>query len=231
MTDVVLLAHGSPDPRHADDLGALESAVRARVGGGVRLAFLDHHGPTIAEAAAALREGGPGPVVVMPILLTRAYHARVDAPTAVADLAEASGREVLLAPALGPHPLLGTAVGELLGVPAPGRILLYLAGSARDTAVTELIAVLRDSLPAGASSAVATLDERWPLAAAVDRLGGPDGVVAVGVVIAGGVLRDRMAQRCEAVGIPMVAGVLARTAALADLVLLRARESLSAPRS
>lgn len=46
-------------------------------------------------------------------------------------------------------------------------------------------------------------------------------ILAVSFMIAGGVLRDRMALRCAALGVAMVPGALAHTGALADLVVAR----------
>ncbi|GAA3305573.1 sirohydrochlorin chelatase [Nonomuraea dietziae] len=66
------------------------------------LAYLDHGPPTLAQALHGLREA-----VVLPLLLTEAYHSRVDLPAA---LAEARARDSLLrvryGTTLGPHPLL-----------------------------------------------------------------------------------------------------------------------------
>ncbi len=156
----------------------------------------------------------------------------MDVPAAAGRLAATSGRPVVVADALGPDPLIGVALGDLLGAPAPPRVLVYLAGSSRVEAVEEVVAGLRPGLPPGIRAvAAATVDDRLPLTAALERLGGPAGVVAVSCMIAEGVLRDRMVQRCALNGIPMVDGVLADTPALADLVIQRVRESLSDPRS
>lgn len=46
-------------------------------------------------------------------------------------------------------------------------------------------------------------------------------VVAVSFMVAEGILRDRMVERCRALGVDMVPGALARTSALADLVIAR----------
>jgi sirohydrochlorin ferrochelatase len=72
---VYLLAHGSADPRHAEDV----RRIAARLGtvlDDVRPCYLDHCGPTVAEAADA-----PGTVV--PLLLSPGHHARVDVELAV----------------------------------------------------------------------------------------------------------------------------------------------------
>lgn len=225
---IVLLAHGSPDARHAVDIAGLRAAVQERAAGSlVAVAYLDHHGPTIADVGARLATAA-APVVLVPVLLTDAYHAGVDVPAAAARLTDASGRPVVTAAALGPDPLIGTATVELLGDPPPSRLLVYLSGGSRVAAVDDLVGDLGRALPGAVREyAFASLDDRRPLAAALERLGGPEGVVAVACVLARGVLRDRMAQRCRRSGIRLVDGVLAGTEALADLVLLRADRAMS----
>jgi sirohydrochlorin ferrochelatase len=98
---VVLVAHGSRDPRAAVATSALARAVgRAQPSWAVRAAYLDHAGPRPVDVLASL------PVrraVVVPLLLTSAYHGRVDIP-AVLSSAAALPLTVSLAPVLGPSP-------------------------------------------------------------------------------------------------------------------------------
>ncbi|MCM0678628.1 CbiX/SirB N-terminal domain-containing protein, partial [Micromonospora phytophila] len=87
---VVLVAHGSRDPRAAEATRALARAVSAaRPGIPVLPSWLDHTepGPTavLRDLAAA---GHPRAVLVL-LLLTAAYHRRVDIPAAVAAAREA----------------------------------------------------------------------------------------------------------------------------------------------
>lgn len=250
MTDVVLLAHGSPDARHARDLNQLVRRVAAYDPAlDVRAAYLDHHAPAVGEIGAALREGrtrvghpssphpasasrirldGPvahgEPIVLVPVLLKRAFHARVDIPRARDELEHSAGRPVLATQALGPHPLLAAAIGELLNQRSECRVLVYLAGSSRREAVDELLDTVTDALSPERAYAFATLDEYLPLSAAIRTLGRADGVVGVSAMIAEGVLRDRMITRCAEYGIPFADGALAHTDALARLVLRRVAE-------
>ena len=50
--------------------------------------------------------------------------------------------------------------------------------------------------------------------------GGTAGHINPALAVAG-ILRDRMVERCRALGVDMVPGALARTSALADLVIAR----------
>ena len=111
MPDIVLIAHGSPDPRHADDVERLADAVRNRVRAGraVGACYLDHHEPTPDHLAVELT----GRAVAVPLLLTPAYHAKVDVPQAVMRL-RAGGADVRLTPPLGRDERLLDACEELL---------------------------------------------------------------------------------------------------------------------
>lgn len=78
---VLLVAHGSRDPRAAATTRALARTVAAvRPGLDVRVAFLELSRPQPADVLAAM----PAGTVVVPLLLTRAYHGTVDLPAQVA---------------------------------------------------------------------------------------------------------------------------------------------------
>lgn len=82
---VVLVAHGSRDPRAQAATRALARGVAAaRPGLDVRVAFLELADPRPADVLGALRAAGEPAPVVVPLLLTRAYHGRVDLPAQVA---------------------------------------------------------------------------------------------------------------------------------------------------
>jgi sirohydrochlorin ferrochelatase len=80
----ILLAHGSPDPRSARWVACAAAGAADRAGFPVVGAFLDHDSPRLDEAVAAA--GPDDEVVVLPLLLSAAFHARVDVPAAVAAL-------------------------------------------------------------------------------------------------------------------------------------------------
>src|SRR4051812_8963990 len=64
--EIVLLAHGSPDPRHSAGVEALAARVREHAPGRpVHTAYLDHQPPGPLEVAAALA----GPAVLVPVLV------------------------------------------------------------------------------------------------------------------------------------------------------------------
>ena len=79
----VLLAHGSPDARHSATLERLRSRVAeplAAAGrGSTHLVYIENDHPRPEELGPRL----DGDVTVVPMLITPAFHARVDVPAAV----------------------------------------------------------------------------------------------------------------------------------------------------
>jgi sirohydrochlorin ferrochelatase len=85
-TPVLLVAHGSRDPRAAATTRAVARAVAfARPGLDVRVAFLELAQPAPAQVLRQLRAAGTPPPVVVPLLLSNAFHGRVDLPAQVAE--------------------------------------------------------------------------------------------------------------------------------------------------
>jgi sirohydrochlorin ferrochelatase len=123
VTRVVLLAHGSPDPRSAVVVRAAADQVAGRLHGvDVVAAFLDHDTPVLADAVGG--SGSSDDVVVLPLLLSAAFHARVDVPAAVAAL----DRRVRLLEPLG-HPRL--VLDALLGEVVDGGAAVVVAAGTR----------------------------------------------------------------------------------------------------
>ncbi len=83
---LVALAHGSRDPRSAASVRALVDEVR-RMRPDLRIepAFLELSKPTFATVADKLVRAGFEEIVVVPLLLSEAYHAKVDVPTVIAE--------------------------------------------------------------------------------------------------------------------------------------------------
>jgi sirohydrochlorin ferrochelatase len=147
MTLAVLLAHGSPDPRSGELVRRTADLLSGRLGSPVVAAFLDHEGPDLAAAVT----GTADEVAVLPLLLSSAYHARVDVPDAVARL----DRQVARLAPLG-HP---DSVLDALLLRAGGRVVVVAAGTKVDEervafAASVVAASLRTGVPA--TSAFAT---------------------------------------------------------------------------
>ncbi|WBB74677.1 cobalamin biosynthesis protein CbiX [Micromonospora sp. WMMD1128] len=127
---VVLVAHGSRDPRAAEATRALARAVAATCPGRPVLpSWLDHTEPGPADVLRQLADAGHSRVVLVPLLLTAAYHRKVDIPAAVA--AAGAGLDVRVTEVLGPTG--GVVDGRLLA--ALRRRLAEAAGEGADAVV------------------------------------------------------------------------------------------------
>lgn len=85
---LVALAHGSRDPRSAATINALVAEVRAqRPDLRIESAFLELSKPAFSTVVDRLVKAGYDEIVVVPLLLTDAYHAKVDVPSAIAEAA------------------------------------------------------------------------------------------------------------------------------------------------
>lgn len=101
---LVAVAHGSRDPAARTAVAALLDLVRAlRPDLDVRLAHLGLNEPLLDDVLGELH----GEVVLVPLLLGRGHHVRVDLPAAV----DRHPRiDAAVARPLGPHPLLAQAL-------------------------------------------------------------------------------------------------------------------------
>lgn len=82
---LVALAHGSRDPRSAATIKALVAEVKKmRPDLRIEMAFLDLSKPSFDTVVDRLVKAGFDEIVVVPLLLTEAFHARVDVPGAIA---------------------------------------------------------------------------------------------------------------------------------------------------
>lgn len=129
---IVLLGHGSPDPRAAAGLRSLARAVaRARTSLRVEVAFLDHDEPGLTGLTADLAAEGIRRCTLVPAFLSTAFHVRADVPRVVAHAEAATGVRIDVTAALGPD----TALLDLLDqrIPATAPVVLASAGT-RDAA-------------------------------------------------------------------------------------------------
>jgi sirohydrochlorin ferrochelatase len=217
---LVLVAHGSADPR-----AALQTRALARAAGGVA-SFLDHAGPRPAEVLSGLERIGHRSAVVVPLLLTSAYHGRVDIPAALVG----SQLDVALADVLGPvdgvvPPELLRALADCLTGPFDGLVLA--AAGTRDPDARETVSVsaraLGERLGVPCVAAFATSDGMRP-AEAVARLraAGARRVAMSAYFLAPGKLYDLAAAGARGAGAVAVTRPLGASRSLAQLVRRRA---------
>lgn len=151
---LVALAHGSRDPRSAQTVTALVEEVRGmRPDLRVEPAFLELCSPSFPTVVDRLVRDGHDEVVVVPLLLTEAYHAKVDVPRAVA----AAGAR---------HEALRIRATAVLGLqPAFLEVLdQRLRAALRDARVRELDALVLAAAGSSdqlANQAVARLARLW----------------------------------------------------------------------
>ncbi|MFJ9938735.1 sirohydrochlorin chelatase [Streptomyces virginiae] len=243
MSPVLLvIAHGSRDPRHAATVHALTRRVRAlRPGLRVETAFLDFNAPRVEQVLSALHAEGVRDVVALPLLLTRAFHAKADIPAALSDaLTRLPGLSVSVADVLGPSPLLVDALERRLseaGLTPADRattaVVLASAGSTDPEAIAVIAEIAREwrhtgwcaVRPAFASAALPRTED----AVRALRAEGFARVAVAPYVIAPGRLPDRIAAGAEAAGADVVADVLGAAPELALLLLRRYDAAAAAP--
>ncbi|MFI5889154.1 sirohydrochlorin chelatase [Actinoplanes sp. NPDC051513] len=240
---VVLVAHGSRDPRGAAATSALARAVRrSRPAWDVHVAYLDHAGPRPLDVLASL----PGRrAVVVPLLLTKAYHGRVDIPAVLAAASDLP-ITVTLADVLGPAASFPApevpsllldglvrrlrACGPSGAVSALDAVVLAAAGT-RDPAARATVEWAADALSARLSlpCAVAYASAAPPLPGAAVDLLRASGARRIGVAsyfLAPGYLYDLAARSALEAGAVAVAEPLSDAPELARLVAVRVDESL-----
>ncbi len=112
---LVVVAHGSRDPRALSTVRALLDRVRAlRPDVPVHLGHIELNAPLLPDTLATL---GDTEAVLVPLLLSRGYHVKQDIP----EMAAASPAHTHLAAPLGPHPLLVDALQARLTEAGPRR--------------------------------------------------------------------------------------------------------------
>lgn len=193
MTDpaLLLVAHGTRNPRGVEMIANLADAVSMRVGP-TRVAFVDVLGPSPAEV---LREVA-GPTVLVPAFLASGYHVHTDVAREVAD----SGHDaVTVTPALGPDPVLARVLVQRLREAGwrPGdEVVLAAAGSSdpralRDvrTAARMVSSLVRATVRIGY---VATGEPRVPQVVDTLRAQGARRVFVASYLLAEGLFHSRL---------------------------------------
>jgi sirohydrochlorin ferrochelatase len=217
---VVLVAHGSRDPRAAEHTEALARAVAdAHPEWAVHASYLDHAGPRPLDVLRWLALSGHDRVVVVPLLLTAAYHGKVDIP-AMLDEASELPMDIRLADVLGPASvLLVDALIRRLPETGVDALVLSAAGT-RDAAARATVEQVADSLGArlGVPCAVAYASAAPPMAGDAVRACGPVRVGVASYFLAPGLLYDKAVVSARSAGAVAVAPPLGDAPELVDLI-------------
>jgi sirohydrochlorin ferrochelatase len=237
---LVAVAHGSRDPRSAATVAALVAEVRRqRPELDVRLSFLDLSAPRLPDALAAVAADGHRGAVVVPLLLGRAYHARVDVPDEVNRAARRNPQlDIAIAEVLGGRDagcddggsrLENAALDRLAAATGPlddpglGVVLAAIGSShgPANAAVAQVVAgwTHRFGWACGTAAFATTAAPTVPDAVAAMRAGGARRVAVAQWVLAPGLLPDKIEQTARAADQDArVAGPLAAHPAVAALV-------------
>jgi len=247
---MLIVGHGTRSDAGVAEFGRLVGQVRARTAGRVPAVgggFIELSSPSVADAVARLARpgnGGPGPIVAVPLVLTAAGHGKGDIPAALArELARRPGLSYSYGRPLGPHPVLQDVMAA--------RIDAALAGASR--ADTLVVLAARGSTDPDANAEVAKVARllwegrgyadveysfislAWPSVPTALRRAATLGarrIVVAPYFLFPGVLPDRVAAQSREFaaghgGLDVrVAGLIGDCAELAGLVLERYDEAL-----
>lgn len=221
MTAIVLLSHGSPDPRSAASARLVADRVASTMDAVVVVAFLQHDGPDLTAACSTLARAGHRDVVVVPMLLTPAFHARVDVPNAVALAESTTGVSVHVSEPLGLDPaLLDAAVAGLPHCP----VVVSCAGTGDADVQGQVRAAAADLAGrAGVCTAVGWASQASP--SVIDAVRDLEAVTGQSASVASfvlypGVLPDRIA---AAAGRRPHSPPLSESPALTEVIVSRAQ--------
>ena len=234
---LVLVAHGSADPRAAAAIGELMPLVarRATERGlsvpDLRAAYLGHAAPSVPQVMRAF--GPDAQVTVLPMLLTAAYHSKTDIPRLLARVS--AGMRVTYGEPLGPHPLLLRALERRLPPaafdnPAEVGVVLAAAGSS-DPEANATVARLAAQWQAGSGwhavrPAYASAADPDPATAVTGLLrAGARRVVVASYLPAPGLFADRIRAASQAAGASATSPALGASPEVADVVLDRYQEA------
>jgi sirohydrochlorin cobaltochelatase len=236
---VLLVAHGSRSAAGQQEMAALASAVEAaRPAGMVRFGYLELSDPPASRAMDDLLAAGARDIVVVPLMLHAAGHAKSDVPAVVLDArARHPDARITYGRPFGvDHALLVLGRQRLEQAGALGLPLALLSRGTSDPDANaeayracRLLAEMTGARPALAGFAGVT----WPdVTGALDELRrlGATRIATLAWFLATGVLLDRMREdyrRFEAAtGIEVIdAGHLGTGVAVASLVLERIAEA------
>jgi sirohydrochlorin ferrochelatase len=252
---LIAVAHGSSDPRAAATVTELMGLVRARAAAAglpglqAQAAYLGHALPSVPDALAALcpavcpdqPERYARPAVVLPLLLTAAYHSDADLPAVLAQAgARLPGLRISYGQPLGPHQGLLRALDRRLAeacrpAAAGTAVVLAAAGSSRPAANA---AVARTAAAWQRASGWAAVVPAYASAAgprpgdAVASLlrAGAQRVAVATYLLAPGVFADQIRERSLAAGASAVSAPLGAAPDVADVIVERYLQAAPHPR-
>lgn len=219
---IVLVAHGSPDPRSPEAVRAIARAAGADVG------FLEFNEPHPVEVLRGIADTGESAAVALPLLLTDAYHTRTDLPE-VAKRAEESrpGLAVAVARPVGDLSLARALLRDLpYGIDG---LVVCAAGTRVDEGRAHVAAIADEAgrllgVPAGAGFASGP-GPRPGETVELLKAQGAQRIAAVCYFIAPGILCDTAIESARDAGVVHTGEPLGAAPELLDLIAKRAAEA------
>lgn len=207
----LLVAHGSPDPRHARTVSDLSERLTRR-GVATEVAYLEHDQPSLHQWL--VRTPRASTVAVLGLFLSPGLHARADLPRLLAQ----APPHVRLDPrgSLGVGPWLGGVLDDLIaaaGAAPSSRVVLVTAGSARTGART-LLEDFAGRWAAQRPGPVTLVHSSGEVGRA------PRDSIVVPLMVAPGVLADRVGAAAAAAGL-LVTGTLSTSKVFSDALVAR----------
>ncbi|WP_336368190.1 sirohydrochlorin chelatase [Marinobacter sp. C2H3] len=112
-TGIILLAHGSSDPRWCETFERL-AAPTVNAVPGARIAYMELASPSIEDVVRDGMAQGLRQFEVIPLFLAAGRHLRKDVPAMLEALRTAHQVDIALAPPVGDSPALGNAIRDLV---------------------------------------------------------------------------------------------------------------------
>jgi sirohydrochlorin ferrochelatase len=227
MSRLVTVAHGTRSGEGNDVAIELTRLAGAALGVEAVTSYVELQEPLLADALAMSDVS----TVVVPLLLSRGYHTRVDLPGAL----ESAPGEVALTEALGPSTALakaqmarlieaGATPGQLEAGATPGQPVVLVAAGSQDPVATDDLAAAAVLLGAlwGSDCRLATI-----AAGDVASVVMPGDAVST-YLLAPGYFARTLADDARAAGASMVSDVLGTHPAVVDLICERYLSATSA---
>jgi sirohydrochlorin ferrochelatase len=190
----------------------------------VGTAFLDLTDPDLATAAASLRAAGHRRAVVLPLLFTEAFHARVDLPATVAKARQETGLELITADVLGTGGDIETLLDASLadaGIGPESVVMVYAVGSSdaeANAAVMSLASRLGSRRGSWDFAAFATCDPRGD-----EQLGLVERLTVLPLFVSPGLLLTRLETAAADHGVTVLPPLGTR---LAPIIFARYRSAV-----
>lgn len=155
MTALLTLSHGSRHHSAEPAVRRLTQAAGEELGVPAIASHLEFSTPDLSAAAAKLARDGVRDAIVVPLLFTRAFHAKKDVPAAVEAATASTGLNLRLATGLGTESDIAEVLSDRLRSDAPvgAHVVFYSVGSS-DMAANQDVIDLAQSVGAATGHSI-----------------------------------------------------------------------------